>query len=238
MKYRSQKGIALISVLMVLTMLMVITMGFATFTTTDFTISQSYKGSTTCYYLAQAGLEYTRYLVSHNMLIYPMAPNLAGIVDPNHNAIAIASNTYMTDGYKPVGEEHMVISDLAFTGTDAGSGEGEVEQMLGRSDYFGTFQVSVHEKKDTLSGATTDDRVLYVKSVGKIRSKNGNDPATMDYTDNTLFPIIQQRTLLMRMPFRTNITTETGTSLFLFEDNSGNARQFKILNDGWFERFR
>ncbi len=74
MNFKKKKGIALISVLLLLVAFMVLTMGFVHYTMQDYLIGRTYHQANVCFYLASAELEYTKYLVKHNLLLYPYAP--------------------------------------------------------------------------------------------------------------------------------------------------------------------
>lgn len=74
MKLSKKKGIALISVLLLLMALMVLTMGFVHYTMQDYLTSRTYHQANVCFYLASAGLDYAKYLVKTNMLVYPYTP--------------------------------------------------------------------------------------------------------------------------------------------------------------------
>lgn len=74
MKIRKKQGIALISVLLVLTIMVSLTMGFVWFTMQDHFISIAHQHSNACIYLAQGGVEYVLFLMKHNMMIFPSAP--------------------------------------------------------------------------------------------------------------------------------------------------------------------
>jgi len=74
LKIRNKQGVALISVLLILTIMMSLTLGFVWYTMQDHFISVAHQHSNACTYLAQAGVEYVLYLMKHNMMIFPSAP--------------------------------------------------------------------------------------------------------------------------------------------------------------------
>ncbi len=236
---RKNRGIALIAVLLVLSALMVLTMGFATFTAADHTVSKTYHQSIVTLYLAQAGLEYAQYLLKHNMLIFPAFQLNA---DGNHPYVNynLPSQGYAYPGEASnlyQGEEHLVISQLSW-----GSGSANwVYQILGDNSYCGTFYVKVTEKEDdNVTPSNPAKRVLYIKSVGKIRLvPPGHDPTSTseDFTDDNTYPVKAQRTLIMRIPYTQN------DYLKLYNDETTSTPgtvpvYYKLITDGWFEKFR
>ena len=253
-KRNRKRGIALISVLLILSAMMVLTMGFATFTTTDHFISKAYNSSAVTLYLAQGGLEYVQFLIKHNMLIFPGWPPRGadeGVADEDGDGYTdpYADQAKIHQGYKCVGEainlypqiggdhgeEHLVISQLSW-GDDTGNWAYEI---LGSNNFCGTFHVKVWEDQDDVSGSPTNSRVLRVVSVGRIRQvPSGGDPTTDDYTDDNNYPIKSQRTLIMRIPYT------RGDSVFKLYDveDAGSYGTDQIyntlLNDGWFEKYR
>ncbi len=74
MKIRNKQGVALISVLLILTIMMSLTLGFVWHTMQDHFTSIAHQHSNACTYLAQAGVEYAMYLMKHNMMVFPSAP--------------------------------------------------------------------------------------------------------------------------------------------------------------------
>jgi len=289
MKLKKQKGIALIAVLMLLMAMMVLTMGFAHYTLQDHITSKSFHSANICFYLAQAGLEYSMFLVKHNLLVYPYAPfadhnagdqyqdvytpaasgqgmelklyeemALGGGVNSNDGEndfddnptggdgnidattgvfqLPMAYDANLFDGssdvyqpgdilnlYDSDGHEHLLITQLT-VGT-----VGEVGDILGNADACGTFRVKVIEKQDPNAPGNTDKRVLFITSTGMIKKVPGDWGSSPQGWDSvSTFPIISRRTLIMRIPYSIEGTKSLSTS----------GKSYKIISDGWFERFR
>ncbi|MCE1247139.1 MAG: hypothetical protein LWY06_10885 [Firmicutes bacterium] len=95
---KKRKGIALISVLLILTAMMVMTMGFASYTMQDYFVSKTFQQSNTCFYLASAGLDYFVYLLKHNLLVYPYFPySNAQVIGVNSGSTDYAGKIYVFD---------------------------------------------------------------------------------------------------------------------------------------------
>jgi hypothetical protein len=227
MKLEKKRGIALIAVLLVLSLLFVITMGFAAFTTDDYLISQSSYTSTTTFYLSQAGLEYFIFLMKHNMLIFP-----AEAYGP-YTEIGQVINVFGNHSdAEDLGQTHMIISELSW---------GSVNDIFSSTRVCGCFRLHALEKADDIN-TDPNKRVLYVESIGMIKevpSAAGNDASSWQYwvdTGANAFPVLAQRTLEMRVPYA------QGDYMKLYEpnswSNSGVSIYQEILIDGWVERYR
>lgn len=289
MKLKKQKGIALIAVLMLLMAMMVLTMGFAHYTLQDHITSKSFHSANICFYLAQAGLEYTMFLVKHNLLIYPYAPyadHNAGEINIDRYTPSVAGkgmalklceemeeggglnindgdndfddnptggdgNIDATSGvfqlpmvydadvfdgssdvyqpgdiinlYDSDGHEHLLITKLTM-GT-----VGEVGDVLGNADACGTFRIKIIEKQDPNASSNADKRVLFITSAGMIKKVPTDWMGDPQGWDVSTFPIISRRTLIMRIPY----SIEGSKSLTQSVNNN-----YKVISDGWFERFR
>lgn len=213
MKQMRNRGIALISVLLILSAMMVLTMGFATFTATDHIISKAYHRSAVTLYLAQAGLEYAMYLLKHNMLIFPGWPPQGDDEDGDGNLDPYDDQSADHQGYKRVGEavnlfpkvnaSSEMIGTLWDTEYDSTNGyytHGEehlvisqlswgdeddnyVYWILGDNNYCGTFLVQVYECADPVASDADSSRVLIIKSIGKVKKI----PSGSDPTGDTNF---------------------------------------------------
>jgi len=75
MKKGRKRGVALISVLLILSIMLALTMGFVWFTMQDHMNSLAFHHGKVSFYLASAGQDYVLYLIKHNMLIYPSFPS-------------------------------------------------------------------------------------------------------------------------------------------------------------------
>lgn len=206
-----KKGVALVSVMLILTALMVMTMGFAAFTTTDHAISQSYYSTTVTFYLAQAGLEYFHFLLKHNMLVFPI------IAYSPYGAVGQCVNVFDT------GEESMVISSLTW---------GNVGEMFHTDRYIGTFRIQATEMQDD-NASNANKRVLYVTSVGMVKERPASAsgaPDTWNFEDAS-FTIKARRTLIMRVPF-------SQFSDMRLNFGGTNRVYYETLNDAWYERYR
>lgn len=74
MVLKKKRGVALISVLLILSFMMALTMGFVWYTMQDHLSSVAFNHANICFYLAQAGQEYVMFLMKHNMMIFPTYP--------------------------------------------------------------------------------------------------------------------------------------------------------------------
>ncbi len=222
---QKKKGIALVSVLLILTALMVMTMGFAAFTTTDHAISQAYYSSTITFYLSQAGLEYFHHLLKHNMLVFPAVinPPTLNYYTP-YTQVGQCVNVYHADG-----DESLVISSLVWE---------NLGELFHTDRYIGTFNIQATEMQDDNAPANTNQRVLYVTSVGMVKElPTGVTQADLDVPNPTFdfennATIKARRTLIMRVPY-------SQFSHMRYRFNSGaNQIYYKVLNDAWYERYR
>lgn len=249
MKITKNKGVALIAVLLILMALLVLSMGFAAFTTTDHTISSSYHLSAVTFYLAQAGLEYSQYLIKHNMLIFPGWPpqhtdGVRPYADPSlpsqgYSYVGQAENSYHTTTTGQ-GEEHLVIWDRSWSSTATWS---EAFNILGSNSACGTFELKITEKHDdnVIDTSNPDyykSRALYITSIGKVREvPPGGNPNNGNFKNDNLYKIRAKRTLIMRIPYK------LGQVLKLYQNDydasaSSNPIYYEILNDSWIEKFR
>ena len=108
-------GVALISALMVMVILMIIASAFVHLTARDVRSSQTVGDSLTTLYLAEAGIEYAIWLNKHNMNVYPARAydyNRDGVSDARGSAVSILKPTLGSDRET---QEHVVVNDLAFS---------------------------------------------------------------------------------------------------------------------------
>lgn len=150
------RGVALISGLMVLVILLIIASAFVHLTARDVRSSQTVGDSLLTLYLAEAGLEYAMWLNKHNMAVYPSMDydvNDDGTVDTRGSL----SSLFATDAIQP--QERVLINDLAFAPdidfTDA---------WLRNNHHCGTFEV--HQ---TLQQDSTDIWTIRITSIGRVR---------------------------------------------------------------------
>ena len=114
MKIRKKQGIALISVLMVLTIMISLTLGFVWYTTQDYFISIAHQHSNACTYLAQGGIEYVLFLMKHNMMIFPSAPYNDNYKQNNAAVAYMQDEPYQATGndfYAWVGRRELLGAD-------------------------------------------------------------------------------------------------------------------------------
>lgn len=237
----NQKGIALISVLLVLATLMTLTMGFVHYTMQDWLIAKSFHQSNICFYMANAGLEYAKFLIQHNMILYPSIPYIDGIEDNiidefNFTIVKqkeVDNAAYMSDNPGDLqpgeivdlqsgnGQEFLFISRLSMGSDDL------VYSVLGKGALCGSFRIRVIEAQDP-NAESQNKRVLIVRSEGFAKnipnSVLEDEPSTWNIET---FPVVSRRTLLMRIPY-----TSLGGEVREEQDD------FRILSDSWWERFR
>ena len=88
MVLKKKRGVALISVLLILSFMLALTLGFVWYTMQDHMTSIAFHHSNICFYLAQAGQDYVLYLMKHNMMIFPSVPSSNNYAD---SAAAVAA---------------------------------------------------------------------------------------------------------------------------------------------------
>jgi hypothetical protein len=222
MARKKKRGIALISVLLVLTALMTMTMGFAAFTTTDYAISQSYYSSTITFYLAQAGLEHFFYLMKHNMLIYPTYASNVGAYPPYASQGNIVNALGTT-------HEAVILSSIDW---------GDLFSLFQTDRYFGSCDYRAVERQDDNAVGFPNRRVLYVTSIGYIKqiwpNALTNDASLWSDANYAGFRIRAKRTLMARVPYSqlSDCRTNDPYNAHLLD------LRYEILNDAWYERFR
>ena len=192
LKRRAQRGLALVTVILIMLILMVVSAGFVAFTTYDLRASDSTVQGTTCYNLAEAGLNYGLFLIRNNMTVFP---------------ISASDTTFGTSPGKvlnlkqtlPSGQEHVVISDLAFNSQN--------DNWMSADRYCGSFKLTM-----SATGPATGMWTVQLNSVGFIKSipsgRSTTDP-TQYYdisTTGTWSTVLAQRTLHMIVNVDTNVS--------------------------------
>lgn len=169
-------------------LLMVITLGFATFTTADAKATDANWEQTTCYYLAEAGLDYGLFLLKRNMAVYPskanqiLGVNAGGLVNLATNAAGKS------------GQDHVLLSDLSYTTSN---------DWMGATAYSGGFHIRISGV--VLSGSQYS---IYLTSTGSIRSR-----ASADYTQFSTWRARAQRTVQMLVRIDTSDTAQNRFSV-------------------------
>lgn len=216
------RGVALISGLMVLVILLIIASAFVHLTARDVRSSQTVGDSLLTLYLAEAGLEYAMWLNKHNMALYPSITyneKDASNVDYQIPAGSI-SNLLVASG--ETAHERVLLNDLAFAPdidfTDA---------WLRNNHHCGTFEVRQTVQQDTAD----DDRwIIRIVSIGRVRQVPQDwswESDVLDRTDlaSADWKVRSKRTLYAEV----RVDTSTGTLT---------TEPAEIEEARWYERFR
>lgn len=204
------RGVALISGLMVLVILLIIASAFVHLTARDVRSSQTVGDSLLTLYLAEAGLEYAIWLNKHNMALYPSFPYDGMTVGEVSNLLVLPGDA---------AHERVLLNDLAFDSyfdaTDA---------WLRNNHHCGTFEV--HQ---TLQQDSTDIWTIRITSIGRVRQVPQDwswESDVLDRTDlaSADWKVRSKRTLYTEVRLNTSLTTTTEPA--------------EIEEARWYERFR
>lgn len=218
------RGVALISGLMVLVILLIIASAFVHLTARDVRSSQTVGDSLLTLYLAEAGLEYATWLNKHNMALYPSITynekhpdNTPYVISPGE-----ICNLLVGEGVEP--QERVLINDLGFYPkldfTDA---------WLKNNQHCGTFEV--HQTVSPVQGST-NLWLLRITSVGRIRQVPANwswESGVLERADlaSADWKVRSKRTLYTEVRLDTNTGNLTTTT-----------EPAEIEEARWYERFR
>ncbi len=218
------RGVALISGLMVLVILLIIASAFVHLTARDVRSSQTVGDSLLTLYLAEAGLEYAMWLNKHNMALYPSITYNEKHPDDTPYVISPGeiSNLLVGDGGTP--HERVLLNDLAFDdrfdATDA---------WLRNNHHCGTFEV--RQTVEQASGST-NIWIVRIVSIGRVRQVPQDwswESDVLDRTDlaSADWKVRSKRTLYAEV----RVDTSTGTLTTTTEPA-------EIEEARWYERFR
>lgn len=194
-----RRGVALVTVILVMLILMVVSAGFVGFTTQDMRASEATVQATTCYNLAEAGLNYGVYLLQSNMLIYPTStlnkgPSSSSFYPASPGGIVNCKQTL------PNGQEHVVVSDVSYFNTN--------DNWMSGDRYCGSCRVTYSATGAVSGGAWT----ITFNSVGFIKAipsgRNTSDITQYyDITNTTNWStVLAQRTLHLQVVCDNNAT--------------------------------
>jgi len=209
------RGVALISGLMVLVILLIIASAFVHLTARDVRSSQTVGDSLLTLYLAEAGLEYAMWLNKHNMALYPSF-SYDGMSAGEVSNLLVASGE--------TAHERVLLNDLAFDdrfdATDA---------WLRNNHHCGTFEV-----RQTVEQASGSKYIWIVRivSIGRVRQVPQDwswESEVLDRTDlaSADWKVRSKRTLYAEV----RVDTSTGTLTTPTEPA-------EIEEARWYERFR
>jgi hypothetical protein len=199
---RRPRGVALVTVILVMLIMMVVSAGFVAFTTQDLRASDSTVQATSCYNLAEAGLNYGVFLLQSNMLIYPTStlnkgPSTSAFYPASPGGIINLKQTL------PNGQEHVVVSDVSYFSS--------ADNWMSRDRYCGSFRLTYSATGAVSGGAWT----VTFNSVGFIKSI----PSGRNTTDITQYydianttnwsTVVAQRTLHMQVVCDNNSTNSS-----------------------------
>ena len=209
------RGVALISGLMVLVILLIIASAFVHLTARDVRSSQTVGDSLLTLYLAEAGLEYATWLNKHNMALYPSF---------SYDGMTTGEICNLLVGEGVEAQERVLINDLGFYPmhdfTDA---------WLKNNHHCGTFEVS--QTVTPVQGSTTL-WLLRITSVGRIRQVPANwswESGVLSRADlaSADWKVRSKRTLY------TEIRLDTYTGRL-----TTTTQPAEIEEARWYERFR
>lgn len=210
------RGVALISGLMVLVILLIIASAFVHLTARDVRSSQTVGDSLLTLYLAEAGLEYAMWLNKHNMALYPSFTYDGMSAGEVSNLLVASGET---------AHERVLLNDLAFDdrfdATDA---------WLRNNHHCGTFEV--RQTVEQASGST-NIWIVRIVSIGRVRQVPQDwswESEVLDRTDlaSADWKVRSKRTLYAEV----RLDTSTGT---LTDPTTEPA---EIEEARWYERFR
>jgi len=218
---KKRRGVALISTLLVMLIIMVLAAGFVFFTANDLVVSRNMVDTAVTLNLAESGIDYAIYLLKHNMTIYPGTyAGVAGDVSnfPSgyavYNAAYYGSNSTLCGNGSiinlyvttlPSGSsalEHVVISSLSYGGSN----------FLTEGNFCGTFELHIVSQSDV--GST---RSILFESIGRIRSIPTRFTGTPDWTtmkDGT-WTEKARRTLFSKVSIQTSAGGTQGNNLII-----------------------
>lgn len=167
---RREKGIALITVLLILGILFLATIGLSTMASEDFRTVRSLEQATVTFYLADAGIEYSTFLLNHDWAI-----------ERNVDSTAHTGKDFL-------GTEFVLAPNLILSSYVSGSFFGTFEVVSLEPLTSAGFP----------TGSAGAVRYLRVKSIGRIRSGSGITTSTPAATIKAS-PIVSQRTVYSRI---------------------------------------
>lgn len=238
-----RRGVALVSALMVMVIIVILSGAFVAMTASDVRTSQSAGDSLVTLYLAEAGVEYAMWLNKHNLAIYPNAsPSYdTGFETSNEDGAgndqpgSVVTLTIPTEtpagGVASAGDkaqEHILLNDLALA---------DAIDWFTRDKFCGTFQVY---QTVTVDPGDADAYIVKITSVGRIRRiPDGWDWSSSglgsDLLSGTDWPVQTQRTI--HREFRI-ASSATGLSDVDPTDPSFNVDIADGQGTSWYEEFR
>ena len=216
------RGVALISGLMVLVILLIIASAFVHLTARDVRSSQTVGDSLLTLYLAEAGLEYAMWLNKHNMALYPSITYNEKHPDDTPYVISPGEISNLLVGDGGTAQERVLLNDLAFDdrfdATDA---------WLRHNHHCGTFEV--RQTVEQASGST-NIWIVRIVSIGRVRQVPQDwswESDVLDRTDlaSADWKVRSKRTLYAEV----RVDTSTGTLT---------TEPAEIEEARWYERFR
>lgn len=218
------RGVALISGLMVLVILLIIASAFVHLTARDVRSSQTVGDSLLTLYLAEAGLEYAMWLNKHNMAVYPSITYNEKHPDDTPYVISPGEISNLLVGDGGTAQERVLLNDLAFDdrfdATDA---------WLRHNHHCGTFEV--RQTVEQASGST-NIWIVRIVSIGRVRQVPQDwswESEVLDRTDlaSADWKVRSKRTLYTEVRLNTSTGTLTTTT-----------EPAEIEEARWYERFR
>lgn len=218
------RGVALISGLMVLVILLIIASAFVHLTARDVRSSQTVGDSLLTLYLAEAGLEYAMWLNKHNMALYPSITYNEKHPDDTPYVISPGEISNLLVGDGGTAQERVLLNDLAFDdrfdATDA---------WLRNNHHCGTFEV--RQTVEQASGST-NIWIVRIVSIGRVRQVPQDwswESEVLDRTDlaSADWKVRSKRTLYAEV----RVDTSPGALTDL-------TKSAEIEEARWYERFR
>ncbi len=218
------RGVALISGLMVLVILLIIASAFVHLTARDVRSSQTVGDSLLTLYLAEAGLEYAMWLNKHNMALYPSITYNEKDASNVDYQIPAGSISNLLIGGGVTAQERVLINDLAFYPE-----YDFTEAWLRNNHHCGTFEV--RQTVEQASGST-NIWIVRIVSIGRVRQVPQDwswESEVLDRTDlaSADWKVRSKRTLYAEV----RLDTSTGALTDL-------TKSAEIEEARWYERFR
>ena len=223
MKTGRPRGVALISALMVMVIMVIIASAFVQLTARDVRSSKTAGDTLMTLYLAEAGIEYALWVTKHNMNVYPSVAYDVNPWDASATAVQRGSVISLIPTASGSTQEHVVINDLSYEG----------DNWLGQTSYCGTFQVSqVLSRSGTTITAT-------ITSIGRVREvpagwnwATGDLRAALPDSPSPFNRVRSQRTITSTFQLDMNTDILTSTQI------PANSKSAAVREAKWYEKFR
>ena len=216
---RRSLGVALVSALMLMVIILIIASAFVHLTARDVRSARTVGDSLLTMYLAEAGIEWAMWMNKHNMDMYPSDSydiNDDGASDARGSVVWLLKNNLVTP------QEHVLVNDLSFDSYD---------NWLAKVEHCGTFQVSQTVTQDA---GYASQWIIKITSIGRIRKVPSGwvwSSTTLNTSDlaSANWALRSQRTLTAEVKINTDVSTAPSVSY---------STQPRVEEQRWYELFR